>query len=668
MVDIPPVVSPVEVIMPRLPSAASDAAFSVVVMDAADMEGRARVDQALSQTPGVSLFRRNASAPANPTTQGISLRSIAPSGAGRALVTVDGVPQNDPFGGWVIWAGLPPELYDRIDIVRGGGAGPYGAGALTGIIDLRERARAGMEVDARGGSLDTSRGAALIEAETGGLDLLVGGSAGRTGGYIPVRERRGAADLPLTEQDWNLTGRVTGAIGDTRVSLHLTGFDEKHGSGLVGANSRAEGQAASLTLGRGPSPSNLGFRIQGWVRQSNLENTSVAVAANRATTTPANNQYKTPATGYGFNGALRGGSSTLEWEVGGDARFSDGEEHELFRVINGAFTRNRLAGGKTYVAGLYAEGTIKNGDWLFTGGVRADHWGNSEAKRIESDLATGATTFSSAAPDRDGWLPTGRAGARYQFSDAAYWRAAAYVGFRPPTLNELHRPFRVGNDITEANPSLEPERLYGAETAIGWEREGTALTGTVFFNQLKDAVTNVTVGIGPGVIPGFEGVGSIPAGGVLRQRRNAGEIDAWGLEGEASQRISPTLEFRIAASYTVARVDGGSDAPQLTGLRPAQAPRATATAQIAWRPVDRLLIDLRGRYETSRYEDDQNLRKLHPGGTIDARVGWRLVDSVELYATGENLLDDDIQTGQTADGVYSYGQPRTVMVGINIRR
>src|SRR5204863_5743407 len=116
-----------------------------------------------------------------------------------------------------------------------------------------------------------------------------GGSTGRTGGYIPVREHRGAADQALTEQDWNLSGRLTGAVGDTRVSLHVTGFDEEHGSGLVGAKSRAEGQAASLTLGRGPTPSNLGFRIQGWVRDSNLENTSVAVAANRATTTPANN-------------------------------------------------------------------------------------------------------------------------------------------------------------------------------------------------------------------------------------------------------------------------------------------------------------------------------------------------------------------------------------------
>ncbi len=654
--------------MPRLPPAASDAAFSVMVLDQADMEGRARLDQALSQAPGASLFRRNGSAPANPTTQGISLRAIAPSGAGRALVTVDGVPQNDPFGGWVIWAGLPPELFDRIDIVRGGGAGPYGAGALTGVIDLRERAHPGYEVDIRGANFGAERVALVAEGEAAGLDFLLGGSAGDTDGYIPVRESRGAADLALSERDWNVTGRVTGAIGDSRISLHLTSFAEQHGSGLLGANARAEGEAASLTLGRAPTASNLGYRIQAWVRDSNLENTSVAVAAGRATTTPANNQYKTPATGYGVNGALRGGDTNTEWELGADARVADGDENELFRFMGSAFTRNRVAGGRTTVAGFYGEATHKTGPWLLTGGARLDHWSSTDAHRVETDTTTHAVTFSANAPDRDGWLPTGRVGARYAIDDHAYWRTAAYVGFRPPTLNELHRPFRVGNDITEANTALEPERLYGAETALGWQDDRTALSATVFYNQLEDAVTNVTIGAGPGTITGFEGAGFIPAGGVLRQRQNAGTIKATGVEAEASHRYSDSLQVRVAAAYTRAKVDGGTSAPQLTGLDPAQAPRLTTTAQVSWKPMDRLTLDVRGRYEGRRFEDDQNSRKLHAAGAVDLRAGFRIATGVEIYAAVDNATDEDIQTGQTADGVYSYGQPRTVSIGFNFRR
>src|SRR6202008_3043473 len=86
-----------------------------------------------------SVSRPPATIAANPTTQGLSLRAIAPSGAGRALVTLDGAPQNDPFGGWVIWSALPPEGLAGVNIVRGAGAGPYGAGALTGVVALQER-------------------------------------------------------------------------------------------------------------------------------------------------------------------------------------------------------------------------------------------------------------------------------------------------------------------------------------------------------------------------------------------------------------------------------------------------------------------------------------------------------------------------------------------------
>src|SRR5258706_7727958 len=101
--DGPPPVEIVVVAAPRLEAAPSQAAFSVYAVGGDDIAGAARLDDAVTQAPGVSLFRRNDSAAANPTIQGVSIRAVGPSGAGRALVTLDGVPQNDAFGGWVIW-------------------------------------------------------------------------------------------------------------------------------------------------------------------------------------------------------------------------------------------------------------------------------------------------------------------------------------------------------------------------------------------------------------------------------------------------------------------------------------------------------------------------------------------------------------------------------------
>ena len=139
MFDTPPTPPPAavgEIVVKaaRLAPSMADSAFSVVNLDIDQVQQTPRVDQALAQAPGVSLFRRTDSMIANPTTQGLSLRSIAPSGAGRALVTLDGVPQNDPFGGWVIWGALPSLSLENVSVIRGGGAGPYGAGALTGVV------------------------------------------------------------------------------------------------------------------------------------------------------------------------------------------------------------------------------------------------------------------------------------------------------------------------------------------------------------------------------------------------------------------------------------------------------------------------------------------------------------------------------------------------------
>src|ERR1700753_778286 len=120
------------------PDPVGNDAFSVVKVTASQLRAQPQLDAALKQVPGLSLFRRDSSISANPTTQGVTLRSIAPSGAGRALVTLDGVPQNDPFGNWVIWSSLPGEDIGGAQVVRGAGAGPYGAGALTGVIALDE--------------------------------------------------------------------------------------------------------------------------------------------------------------------------------------------------------------------------------------------------------------------------------------------------------------------------------------------------------------------------------------------------------------------------------------------------------------------------------------------------------------------------------------------------
>src|SRR5690606_6218191 len=93
-------------------------------------------DGALRSVPAFSLFRRSDSLTANPTAQGVSLRGLGPSGASRSLVLLDGVPLNDPFGGWVAWTKIPRESLAGIEVVPGGGATAWGNAALGGVVQM----------------------------------------------------------------------------------------------------------------------------------------------------------------------------------------------------------------------------------------------------------------------------------------------------------------------------------------------------------------------------------------------------------------------------------------------------------------------------------------------------------------------------------------------------
>jgi outer membrane receptor protein involved in Fe transport len=645
------------VVRAELPPARGDAAFSIIEIAPRMLAVSERLDAALASEPGFSLFRRTSSLGANPTTQGASLRGIAGSGASRALVTLDGVPQNDPFGGWVIWTALPPEAIGGARLVRGAGAGPYGAGALTGVVALES---ADTDVaDAEGGSLGYARAATNAGLGGAATRLFLDASGEHSDGWIPVIAGRGAADRPLSLTDWSAAARLEGNLGGTAASARLAAWQEERGAGTLDAGSRARGAQASVTVVQAPVDGGQGWRLQGWLTLSDLKNDSAALSADRNSASLANDQYATPAVGAGLNAAVRGMGVSWSWEAGADARLFSGESRERL-FSQGAASGTRTSGGEAVTAGVYAEASRTVGATLVTGGLRLDGWGDFGAKLVQ----TGATTLNEHPSGRGGAAPTGRLGLRRDLGGGLYARAAAYAGFRPATLNELHRPFRVGNDVTEANPGLSPERLYGIEAGVG----GTGALrwdGDVFFNRLANAVTNVTIGHGPGSFPG---AGFVPPGGTLFERRNAGTIDAWGVEGEARRNFGPAVTARAAFSFTHARVDGGGAAPQLTGRRPAETPAATLTAGLDWRAAPRLTLGMEVRYESARFDDDLNTRKIDAGAGVDLRAAWRLKGPVSVFVAAENVFDAHIETGRSAAGVVTYDAPRLLRVGLTWRR
>ncbi|MBI3666588.1 MAG: TonB-dependent receptor plug domain-containing protein, partial [Acidobacteria bacterium] len=116
----------------------AEAPGAVVRLDAGSVESRPGInlDDRLRDVPGFTLFRRTSSLVANPGTQGVSLRGLGPSGASRTLVLLDGIPVNDPFGGWVYWTRFNPDTIERIEISRGASTSVFGDRAMGGVVSL----------------------------------------------------------------------------------------------------------------------------------------------------------------------------------------------------------------------------------------------------------------------------------------------------------------------------------------------------------------------------------------------------------------------------------------------------------------------------------------------------------------------------------------------------
>ncbi|MET0283101.1 MAG: Plug domain-containing protein, partial [Polyangiales bacterium] len=93
------------------------ATVTVLRREELDANPALTTDAALRSVPSVMTFRRSTSLTADPSSQGLNLRGVGPSGVSRTLVLVDGVPANDPFAGSIYWRALPRLGLDRIEIV-----------------------------------------------------------------------------------------------------------------------------------------------------------------------------------------------------------------------------------------------------------------------------------------------------------------------------------------------------------------------------------------------------------------------------------------------------------------------------------------------------------------------------------------------------------------------
>jgi len=615
--------------------------------EAIDTSASGRIEDVLANVAGFQQFRRSDSRSSNPSAQGVTLRALGGNATSRALVLLDGVPMADPMFGYIPLSAIAPDRLGSVRVTRGGGSGAFGAGAVSGTIELTSA-----DADAMGllgaQTLVNDRGetelSGTISPKLGNGFVQASGRWDRGQGFwtTPLAQRV-PASVRARYDSWSASARVVQPLGgDFELQARGLAFEDWRTLRFAGADTSSRGQDASVRLvGRGSWQ--LDALVYGQWR--NFSNIVVSSTSFRKTL----DQRDTPSTGWGGKLELRppvGGGHVLR--MGVDWRVASGHlEEDAYSAVTGLVTARRRAGGRNSDVGLFVEDDWKLGRLVLTAGFRADRWTIRDGFFREENAA-GVVTSDKSFANRAGWETSLRGGAVFDVGRGIALRAAAYSGIRLPTINELYRPFVVFPVTTQANAALANEELVGFEGGIDFKPSANVtLSITGFDNKVKQAVANVTIGTN------------------LRERRNVDAIHATGVEFSAALRMG---QLRVDASLalTDARVEASGLSAALDGKRPAQTPKVAFSGTLSWQPRPGWQFAATVRHTGAQFEDDLETDLMPAATTLTAYAELPLAGPFSLILRGENLTDTDVQTRNQA-GSIDLGPPRTFWAGIKVK-
>jgi vitamin B12 transporter len=586
--------------------AADAAPVSSTVFDAATLDALSlpSVADVLRLAPGVSVA---VTGPRGTQTQ-VRIRGAE---ANHSLLFVDGIRFNDPAAGnEARFETLTSDLLSRIEIVRGPQSALWGAEALGGVIavDTADPLTApSLVADAEYGSLDSGRAFARAALRTGDVGLSAGGGWQRSDGvdsFGAGGERDGFESVAATLKGIYRSGGVEfGAVGHWLEERDaFDGFDPVT---FLRADTR---DATKSRIGA----------VRGW-----------------------------------------GAGSWGGWTLRGEASYLDSANRNSLagaplnstfgdRLALGGQLSRRLGGHLLIAAIDHQEEDFRARDTAFFGGTDQDRarsltafvgeWRAQWSDAVATDLAVrhddfsafrGATTLRAALlvhPAR-GWT----------------LHAAYGEGIAQPTFYDLYG-FFPGSFV--GNPDLKPETSRGWEAGIRWANARFSLAATGFSNRLRNEIVDT-------FDPATFLSGTANADG--RSRRD-------GVELAAGYRRAAWLNLQVNYTWLDASEQRVAGTAQLREVR---RPRHSANL-IAFGSAGKVDWGASLAYVGARRDTDFDLFpapvvRLDPYLLASARLAYRILPQLELYARVENAFDADYQ-----DVVGYNTSGRTVYAGLRV--
>jgi outer membrane receptor protein involved in Fe transport len=652
-----PVTQETIVVATRREMSLGDTAASVRVLSqqALDSTAALTLDNVLGQVPGFNLFRRASSRTSNPTSQGVSLRGTGGSGASRAVVLYDGIPLDDPFGGWVYWSRVPHESIGKIEVLDGAASDLYGSNALGGVINIlpRQMTDSAISFETSYGNQQTPDTNFMASLRVGKWIVAAEGGVFSTDGFVLVgKNDRGRVDTRASSE--HRVGTLSAErlfSNHSRFFIRGSDFGEDRGNGTpLQVNSTVIRQ---VVVGADWQSQTLGWvTLRAFGGPQRFNQSFSSVAADRNSESLINTQVvPTEQTGVSAQWTRAIGRRHVLL-AGVEGRDIHGDTQETI-FNNGRILRTTDAGGHQRTMGFFVEDVLRFKErWLVTLAGRYDSWRNFDALSQVSTLGpAGSSTLKHLLNTNEGALSP-HLSIVYKLKNNISISAAGYRSFRAPTLNELYRSFRVGNIFTASNENLRAEHATGGETgaAVTFLNQKLVVRGAFFWTHISLPVESVTLITTPSL--------------VTRQRENLGVTQSRGVELTSDARITNSILISAGYQFASARLVSFPANRALESLLVPQVPRHQFTFQARY-VKSRYTLGLQGRAVGTQFDDDQNRLPLAPYFWLDSFVSRSLPHGTTVFAAAENLMNQRFQVSRTP--VTSLGPPLLLRVGVRLQ-
>jgi vitamin B12 transporter len=533
------------------------------------------------------------------------------------LVLIDGVEANDPSQGDEFnWGTLTADSVERIEILRGPQSALVGSDAVAGVVNIITRSATqplSVSAFAEGGSFGTRQAGLSAGHRGASADIRIGVSTLDSDGENISRE--GGEDDGYRNNTFNVKGGWS-PTRDLRVGVVARRSDGRSDfdtvsflSGLpadTNAYSDFRGDTARVyadyAMHGGLFRHRLEYAYTGW------DNDSFEDGLSTGTTRNDKDQYR-------YVGSLQWAdraqqvSLLLERE---SEDFSQRGDAQPWGDPNQDRSRDTDSVGVEY-RGTFAQ--------TLTLAASARHDDNSE--------------FDAS----DAW----RLEAVYSIEGSGTrLRAAWGTAVKNPTFSE-----RFGYYTNfQGNPGLQPEESESAEVGVEqhWRDGRISASLTLFRADLADEI---------------DGFVFDPVSFAYTARNKDGKSRREGLEIALRAALGPALS--LAGSYTYT----DSTAPDASGKDADELRRAPhiGSLTLAWQARDDLQLNLNAQYNGSQddqyfppWPDASRIVRMDDYTLLNLNATFGISDTMEVYARGENLLDEDYEEvfGYRAPGIGGY--------------